>query len=137
MNFDTKKYSIEELEEIIANRELTKLEWNYISYYQNISESFIEKYSDKVNWDILSMCRQLSEGLIDKYKDKVNWNRAIRCQKLSYSFLEKNIYLYSLYIKNIMSCVNKDIIIALQKKYQNKYEIDKLEYELNELKRNK
>ena len=56
----------------------------------------------------------------------MNWDSIIMNQTLSYEFLEKHLYKYSLYIDRLDKCVNKNDIITLQKKYTNKYEIDKI-----------
>ena len=68
-----------------------EVDWFYISKYQKLSESFIEKHSDKVYWDNISMYQKLSESFIEKHKDKVNWDYISINQKLSESFIEKHI----------------------------------------------
>src|SRR5574343_217076 len=40
---------------------ISKYNWCYISIYQKLSESFIEKYNDKVNWGYISEYQILSE----------------------------------------------------------------------------
>src|SRR5574343_531370 len=40
---------------------ISKYDWCYISIYQKLSESFIEKYNDKVNWGYISEYQILSE----------------------------------------------------------------------------
>ena len=106
--------------------------WVGISNSQTLSEPFIERFKDKVNWFHISEYQKLSEQFIEKFKDKVDWDYIIQFQKLSFEFLEKHLYKFSLYIEHIDNndIFNKNSIIALQEKYQNKYEIDKLEYEL-------
>ena len=49
-----------------------KVDWNYISAYQKLSESFIKKFKDKVNWDLISKYQNLSENFIKKFKHKLN-----------------------------------------------------------------
>lgn len=98
------RYNIESIEYLIDNS--VYVSWFNISYYQKLTEDFIEKYNDKVVWDII-----------------------IRRQLLSYDFMEKHLYKYSLY--NINAGTNIDKIIKLQNKYKYKYYIDKLQYELS------
>ena len=66
------------------------VEWYYISEYQKLSESFIEKYSDKVNWRNISKYQNLSESFIEKYTDEICWYNILTYQKLSESFIEKH-----------------------------------------------
>ena len=152
-NFKDNKYSIDELEQIISNNELSKDDWDIISCYQKLTEDFIEKYIDNMYWDGISMLQKISEEFIEKYidkvnwigiqweqklsesfierfKDKISWYVIIRSQNLSFEFLEKHLYCYSLYINDIDRFTNKYVIIKLQEKYKEKYEIDKLNYEL-------
>jgi hypothetical protein len=84
-----------EIEQIIKDQELNcsiaefkdKVDWNYISEYQKLSEVFITKFKDKVNWTNISSCQKLSEVFITKFKDKVNWDNISRYQKLSEVFI--------------------------------------------------
>ena len=66
-----------------------KVDWDYISIYQKLSESFIEKHIDKVKWNYISMFQTLSESFIEKYFDKVRWSYISKYQTLSESFVEK------------------------------------------------
>lgn len=109
------EYTIQELDNHIANNDISEEDLYNISMYQTLSEEFIDKYSDMVDWSAL-----------------------ITYQKLSYDFLEKNLYKYSLYIYQLevfdikdINIENKHHIKLLQQKYPNKYLIDKLNYELN------
>ena len=66
-----------------------KVNWDYISYYQNLSEEFIEKFKDKVDWYYISCNQNLSEEFIEKFKDKVDWYYISCYQNLSEEFIEK------------------------------------------------
>ena len=66
-----------------------EVDWVYISIYQKLSESFIEKHIDKVKWNYISMFQTLSESFIEKYFDKVRWSYISKYQTLSESFVEK------------------------------------------------
>ena len=67
-----------------------KVDWGYISQYQNLSESFIEKHANEVNWDHISHYQKLSEAFIEKHADKVNWDGISYNQNLSEPFIEKH-----------------------------------------------
>jgi hypothetical protein len=56
------QYTEEELEKHI--NDFTDVHWYCISEYQNLSESFIEKYKEKLDWYWISKCQKLSENLI-------------------------------------------------------------------------
>ena len=56
------------------NTTADKLDWDYISIYQKLSECFIEKHADKLDWDCISACQKLSEDFRKKHADKVRWD---------------------------------------------------------------
>ncbi|HNW66572.1 MAG TPA: hypothetical protein PKO10_05185 [Aliarcobacter cryaerophilus] len=60
-----------------------KVDWEYISIYQKLSEGFIREFADKVYWEHISIRQKLSEGLIREFADKVNWCYISMYQKLS------------------------------------------------------
>ena len=66
-----------------------KVNWNYISRYQKLSESFIREFQDKVNWDYISYYQKLSEEFIREFQDKVIWDYISYNQKLSESFIRE------------------------------------------------
>jgi hypothetical protein len=47
------------------------VDWDYISKYQNLSESFIEEHKDLVYWICISKYQKLSESFIEEHKDVV------------------------------------------------------------------
>jgi len=51
-----------------------KVNWEYISINQQLSEEFIEKFSDKVAWDWISRYQKLSKEFIERFKDKLDLN---------------------------------------------------------------
>ena len=51
-----------------------KVNWDYISYSQKLSESFIKEFQDKVYWDCISIYQKLSEDFYKEFKDKININ---------------------------------------------------------------
>ena len=68
---------------------LTIEDWHLASFYQTLSEPFIEKYKDKVDWIYISSYQKLSEPFIEKWKNKVGWYCISSYQELSESFIEK------------------------------------------------
>ena len=131
MNLIGNKYSIEGLEDIVANNEIKDIDWYHISKYQKLTESFIEKYKDKLDWYNISVYQELTESFIDKYADKVYWFIIISYHKLTHEFLEKHLYKYNLFFAGNNNCINKEHIFKLQDKYKDKYYIDKLTFEIN------
>ena len=80
----------QKLSEEFIEKYVDKIEWWYISRYQKLSESFIEKHIDKVDWVCISISQKLSEVFIEKHIDKINWRYISQCQTLSESFIEKH-----------------------------------------------
>lgn len=73
--------------EVISS--LSNRMWEFISYYNKLSEDFIRKYSDKVSWDIISWYQILSEDFIREFKDKVSWDFISYKQVLSEDFMRE------------------------------------------------
>ena len=64
-------------------------DWNDISQYQHLSESFIREFADKVNWYYISRYQKLSEDFIRDFSDKVYWSDISCYQKLSENFIRE------------------------------------------------
>ena len=79
----------QKLSESFIEKFANKVDWNCILTYQKLTESFIEKYSDKVNWICISAHQNLSESFIEKHSDSVNWYRISKYQNLSTKFKKK------------------------------------------------
>ena len=47
--------------------------WRSISYYQNLTDQFIQKYEDYLDWEMISCSQALSENIMLKYMDKLEW----------------------------------------------------------------
>jgi len=77
----------QELIKKIKNKE--EINWNYVSEFIDLSESFISKYKDNVNWKEISINQTLSESFIDKHQDRVDWGFISMYQDLSESFIER------------------------------------------------
>ena len=89
MNF-TNPISEQELREYISTHELNIVDWDYISEYHKLSETFIEEHKDLVDWDCISKYQKLSESFIEKHKELVDWYCINKCQKLSEAFRLKH-----------------------------------------------
>lgn len=72
--FCYQKLSIETIEKIIDNYDLDLNDWENLSYYQKLSESFVDKYSSKLNWNLISANKNLSLNLFRKFSYKLNWH---------------------------------------------------------------
>lgn len=46
--------------------------WEIVSYYQDLSEKFMEKFADKLNWNYISQKQHLSRKFMVKHFDKLN-----------------------------------------------------------------
>lgn len=68
---------------------ITRVQWNYISEFQELSEDFIREFKDKVNWTYISQYQKLSESFIREFKDHVDWSMISKYQKLSESFIRE------------------------------------------------
>lgn len=80
------------MENNLSEEEIIKYnDWDRISNYQYLTESFIRKYQDKINWEFISKYQKLSEDLIIEFKNKVDWFYIARNQNLSETFIRNNI----------------------------------------------
>ena len=102
--------SIDDFEENI------NVNWVWISQYQNLSESFIEKFKDKVDWGWISEFQKLSENFIEKFKDKVDWGWISAYQNLSESFIEK----YKCYVNWSLISEYQQLSESFIEKFKNK-----------------
>lgn len=116
---------------VLTEREIESLEcmftkniWKIISGAQTLSESFIDKYIDKLNLVNIATYQNLSEEFIERHFDKFDFNKIVEYQTLSYDFLIRNIYRYNLY--KAEHGINSARIYDIIKKYNQKYDIDKL-----------
>jgi len=65
------------------------VDWDHLSKYTNLPESFIEKYKKYINWDIICTFQKLSEPFIEKHINNINWGNISCSQELSGDFIEK------------------------------------------------
>jgi len=104
-----------------------KINWDEISSFQKLSESFIREFKDEVNWSGISSFQKLSEHFIREFQCKVNWINISRCQWLSEDFIKEfqdkvswiNISRYQKlsesFIREFQDKVNWDEISSFQK----------------------
>ena len=71
------------------NDSMIENDWNRISQYQKLSESFIREFQGNVNWYEISCKQELSEDFIREFKNKVDWYWISKYQKLSESFIHE------------------------------------------------
>ena len=76
--------------DFIENEADIKKLWSFISEYQKLSESFIEKYSKKLSWYSISAHQKLSESFIERHADEVDWYCISWKQTLSEDFIERH-----------------------------------------------
>ena len=67
------------------------MDWAKISQYQNLSESFIEKFHDRVDWRCISFnCNiKLSSSFYERFADRLDWSLVSEFHKLSEAAIEK------------------------------------------------
>ena len=92
IQFDFKNYEsyFNPLSEEFIERNKDLVNWVCISKYQKLSEKFIERNKDLVDWICISVYQKLSEEFIERNKDRVNWVWISEYQKLSEEFIERN-----------------------------------------------
>jgi hypothetical protein len=66
-----------------------RIDWYDISIFQKLNEGFINKFADKVDWGCISVYQKLSEGFIREFADKVDWYHISTYQKLSEEFIKE------------------------------------------------
>jgi hypothetical protein len=75
--------------------------WYLISKNINLSEHYIEKNSEKLNWQMICQFQNLSENFIERNLDKISWFKLSLGQKrLSEEFILK--YIHKLNINNVI-----------------------------------
>lgn len=67
-----------------------EVDWEWISKYNHLSETFMERFEDKLNWKSISTYQRLSERFMRKYKDRLDWDEISACQRLSEQFIAEN-----------------------------------------------
>lgn len=65
------------------------LNWNYISRYMDLPESYLEGFADHIDWKWISTRGDLSNQFILKFADKLNLEDVMNNQKLSKATIAK------------------------------------------------
>ena len=65
------------------------LNWNYISRYMDLPESYLEGFDDHIDWKWISTRGNLSNQFVLKYADKLNIEDVMSNQKLSKATIAK------------------------------------------------
>ena len=68
---------------IIGNHNGKYLNWDNISYYQVLSENFMNNHKDEINWVHISAKQVCGQEFIRENRDKVNWHNIIVYQPSS------------------------------------------------------
>ena len=66
-----------------------KVDWEWVSYRDKLSEDFIREFKAKLDWGYMSIGQTLSEDFIREFKCKVDWYKISRYQKLSEDFIRE------------------------------------------------
>lgn len=70
--------------EVIMENDLIKhVDWNAVSKKYDLTEQFIDKYSDYLNWREVFKHNDLSNEIIEKHIDKVHWLTIFNYQLIS------------------------------------------------------
>ena len=89
-----KKMSEKKIEQLVTKNKLTHLDWVDISLYQQLSEDFIDKYSNELEWTYISTHQKMSATFIIKHMDKIKWNWIQDNPQINHEELEeKGVYL--------------------------------------------
>jgi hypothetical protein len=104
--FCYQKLSIEAIEKIIKNNNLEINDWENLSYYQKLPESFVDKYKDKLAWNLISCNRNFSLDFFRKFSYNLDWGNIGYYQKLSKKFVKE--FSDKIYEKNIPWCFIDD-----------------------------
>jgi len=102
--------------ETLLPPDMTELDWNLISNFQNLSEWFIEKYIDFLNISIICEVQDLSMTFIDKYYYLLDWPLLCQNQHIynwSTQFIDKHrhqIY-WSHFFDNPSLKVSKEFLV--------------------------
>src|SRR5690606_17632643 len=63
---------------------------NYISQYQDLSETFIRNHINEINFNLISQYQKLSETFMEEFIDKLNIFYLWKYQDLSIEFIKKH-----------------------------------------------
>lgn len=101
----------EVIDAVMASSKKDEFNWHGALVNIPMSETFLEKYADKANkWEIVSYYQDLSEKFMEKFVDKLNWNYISQKQHLSRNFMVKYFdKLNTLWLKKFQKNWDDDI----------------------------
>ena len=87
-NYITKKYI---LNDFTINKYFDKIKLENVEYFEEISEDFIEKWSEKLNWEKISLTSKYREDIefINKWQCKINFSCLIKKNKKDKEIITK------------------------------------------------
>lgn len=77
-----KELSQDDIEDFMREFQ-NKVDWDFISREQGLSENFIREFQDRVNWFIISLFQKLSRKFIVEFSDKLDFQAIIKNNNLS------------------------------------------------------
>lgn len=84
--------------------------WGKISLRKDLSEYFIDKYSDKLYWYFICVYTKMSELFMNRHLSKLNWDNICFYQDISLSFIKSNINKVNPFILKIKHKIDDDFI---------------------------
>lgn len=66
------------------------VDFEKLSYREDLSLDFIRQFANKFHWNILCLSRIFSESEIEEFIDYVNWSSLTMSHRLSHTFLSKH-----------------------------------------------
>lgn len=108
----------------IVREFVNRIDWNFISIFEPLSEEFMRYFSNRLvlDWNKLSAHQKLSEDFIEEYFHKVNTNYVSCYQKLSEQFIRK--YYYKLYLEYIV--IYQNLSEKFVRDFENKLDLKKV-----------
>jgi hypothetical protein len=67
-----------------------KVNWEYVSHFQTLTEAFIREFAHKVDWYWIAESQRLSEAFIYEFIYKFNLKHISWTQQLSEGFIRKH-----------------------------------------------
>lgn len=62
---------------------MTKVDWEEVSWRQDLTEKFIEKNLDKISWKYISASQKLTKKFIEKHAEEIDWAELYLNAKIS------------------------------------------------------
>ena len=59
---------------------MDRVNWNCISWYQKLSESFIREFEDRVDWNWISEYQDIGDKFANEFRDRIDWELYIEAR---------------------------------------------------------